>query len=384
MNTITRFFQSKIAPGLVLCLATLLAILCKNSSFEVYYEALKQTPVIVQIGSFIIDKPLLLWINDGLMAIFFLMVGLEIKRELIEGHLADKGKRALPIVAASGGIILPALIYSYINWGNSIAMQGWAIPAATDIAFALGVMLLLSDKVPASLKVCLVAIAILDDLAAIIIIALFYSAEISTLSLTLGTLGLFIAFIMNRCGVSKIGPYMIVGLFSWACVLKSGVHATLAGVALGMIVPLKTPNPEKSPLKTVEHALHPWVVFFILPLFAFSNAGLPLTNIGLKDLLNPITLGIIFGLLVGKQLGVMLFTYLAVKVKLASLPKGVCWQQYYGMAILTGIGFTMSLFIGTLAFSNLEYTSSVRLGVLVASFLSALSGYLFLTYQAKK
>lgn len=375
MNAITRFFQSKSAPGILLCVAALLAMAIENSPYSNLYDGFKSIPVVVQAGTFLIDKPLLLWINDGLMAIFFLLIGLEIKRELMEGHLSRRDQVILPAVAALGGLAMPAIIYAYINWNDPITLQGWAIPAATDIAFALGVLILLGDRIPASLKVCLVAIAILDDLAAIIIIALFYTAETSLLSLGLASIGLLIVYVMNRRGVTNLGPYILMGFIIWACVLKSGVHATLAGVALGLLIPLKGKDEAGgSPLKHLEHTLHPFVSFAVLPIFAFANAGVSLAGLTLDTFMQPITLGIMLGLFLGKQIGVMSLTFLAVSMKICRLPEGVTWLQFYGMALLTGIGFTMSLFIGTLAFDNIEYASAVRLGVLSGSFLSGVAG----------
>ena len=385
MDAVTKFFKSKSAPGILLCLAAFLAMAIENSPMDGFYEAFKNIPVVFQAGGFLIDKPLLLWINDGLMAIFFLLIGLEIKRELMEGHLSSRDQVVLPAVAALGGLAIPALIYAYINWSNPETLQGWAIPAATDIAFALGVLILLGNRIPASLKVCLVAIAIIDDLAAIIIIALFYTAETSMISLGLAGVGLLIAFIMNRKGVTSLGPYVLLGLFIWACVLKSGVHATLAGVALGLLIPLNAKNADGySPLKEMEHTLHPFVAFVVLPIFAFSNAGVSLQGVNLETFMQPITLGIMLGLFVGKQVGVMGLTFLATSLKLCKLPEGVSWAQFYGMSLLTGIGFTMSLFIGTLAFTDIEYTSAVRLGVLSGSFLSGVAGVTILLLSSKK
>lgn len=384
MNAIIQFFKSNSAPGILLCLAALFAMLIENSALSGFYDGFKNIPVMLQAGNFIIDKPLLLWINDGLMAIFFLLIGLEIKRELIEGHLSSRDQIILPAIAALGGLAIPAMIYAYINWGDPVTIQGWAIPAATDIAFALGILILLGDRVPAPLKICLVAIAIIDDLAAIIIIALFYTAETSILSLGLAGIGLLIAFIMNRRGVSSLGPYIVIGLFIWACVLKSGVHATLAGVALGLLIPLTIKGKDvKSPLKQLEHTLHPFVGFIVLPVFAFANAGVSLKGLSLEDFMHPVTLGIILGLFFGKQIGVMGLTFLAMRLKFCKLPKGVTWTQFYGMALLTGIGFTMSLFIGTLAFTDIEHAYAVRLGVLAGSILSGVCGVVVLLISTK-
>lgn len=379
------YFNPKTAPGILLCFSALIAMLLENSFLSDYYALFKNTPVILQFGAFIIDKPLLLWINDGLMAIFFLLIGLEIKRELIEGHLSQKSQIVLPVVAAIGGLIAPALIYAYINIDNPDMLQGWAIPAATDIAFALGILMIMGDRIPSALKVTLVAIAILDDLAAIIIIALFYTAETSLISLALAGIGLFVVYIMNRKGVTKLGPYSMVGLFVWACVLKSGVHATLAGVALGLLIPLKTKNQSgKQPLKVMEYALHPWVSYMVIPIFAFSNAGVSLTGLTLSTFMQPITLGIMLGLFFGKQIGVMGMTFIAKIFGFCKLPKDVTWLQYYGMALLTGIGFTMSLFIGTLAFTDIEYAVAVRLGVLSGSLLSGIAGIIVLYFSTQK
>jgi NhaA family Na+:H+ antiporter len=385
MGIVSKILHSKTAPGILLCLSALAALVFANTPLMDIYDGFKNIPVVFQAGAFIIDKPLLLWINDGLMAIFFLLIGLEIKRELIEGHLSSRDKAILPAIAAIGGLAVPALIYTYLNWNDDIAINGWAIPAATDIAFALGIMMILGNRVPTALKVCLVAIAIIDDLVAVIIIALFYTAEISLQSLLLAVLGLSIAALMNRQKVTSLGPYVIVGLFIWACVLKSGVHATLAGVALGLLIPLKIKNEDgKSPLKVMEHALHPWVAFGVIPVFAFANAGVSFAGITIETFLQPVTLGIMLGLFLGKQIGVMAITWLACTLKICRLPEDVTWPQYYGMALLTGIGFTMSLFIGTLAFTDVEMATPVRLGVLSGSFLSAAAGITILLLTTKK
>ena len=385
VSSVSRILSSKTAPGLFLCFAAILAMVMENSVLHGLYDSLKSTPVVLQVGAFAIDKPLLLWINDGLMAIFFLLIGLEIKREVLEGHLSQKEQIILPAIAALGGVVFPAAIYAFINLSYPDYLRGWAIPAATDIAFALGVLLLLGDRIPASLKVCLVAIAIIDDLAAIIIIALFYTADTSLLSLGLAGLGLLGAFLLNRRGVHTLGPYCVLGLFIWACVLKSGVHATLAGVALGLLIPLSVKKePDVSPLKIMEHALHPWVAFLILPVFAFVNAGVSLQGLTLEALMHPVTLGIAAGLFIGKQIGVMGLTFLAVSLGFCKLPAGVNWMQFYGMALLTGIGFTMSLFIGTLAFTDIELASAVRLGVLFGSILSGVAGTSILILSSQR
>lgn len=385
MRFASKIINSKTAPGILLCLSAIAALIFANTFLQDFYAGFKNIPIVLQIGNYVIDKPLLLWINDGLMAIFFLVVGLEIKRELIEGHLSSLNKAILPAIAALGGLSVPALIYAFWNWHDPVAINGWAIPAATDIAFALGVMMILGDRVPTALKVCLVAIAILDDLAAVIIIALFYTAQISMQSLLLAGIGLTIAGLMNWRNVTSIGPYVVIGLFIWGCVLKSGVHATLAGVALGILVPLKIKNDDgKAPLKIMENALHPWVTFGVVPIFAFANAGVSFDGITIDTFFQPVTLGIMLGLFFGKQIGVMSITWLACTLKICRLPDNITWLQFYGMALLTGIGFTMSLFIGTLAFSDVAMTTPVRLGVLSGSLLSAISGITVLLLSTTK
>jgi NhaA family Na+:H+ antiporter len=385
MKMIREFFKYEATGGILLGLAAIVALIMKNSSMDIFYDGFLTVPVVVQIGEFIINKPLLLWINDGLMAIFFLLVGLEIKREVLEGQLSTRAQISLPAIAALGGIAMPALVYCYINWGDADAMKGWAIPAATDIAFALGVLSLLGKRVPETLKICLVAVAILDDLAAIIIIALFYTDNLSVISLAIGAVAVVILAILNRRGVTSLSPYIIVGIVLWACVLKSGVHATLAGVVLAMFIPLRAKNKlGGSPARSLEHGLHPWIAFAILPIFAFANAGVSLQGLSFDLLMQPITLGVAAGLFFGKQIGVMLFTLVGTGLKLCTLPVGVSWRQYYGMSLITGVGFTMSLFIGTLAFDDVEHQTAVRLGVLIGSAASGILGYLMLRIAADK
>ncbi len=380
MKKIREFFRSELSTGILLVLATTTALVMKNSFLDTIYDYFLTVPAAVQIGSFSIHKPILLWINDGLMSIFFLFIGLEIKYEVLEGHLSCRQQIILPAIAALGGLITPAMIYSYINWHDAISMRGWAIPAATDIAFSLGVLSLLGKRVPQNLKTCLVAIAIIDDLAAIIIIAAFYTENLSLLSIVFSLIGVSILYLLNKNKVTSIAPYIVIGIFLWACVLKSGVHATLAGVILALFIPMrgKRKNSKVTPAKLLEQALQPWVTYFILPIFAFANAGVSLTQLSLQDVVQPITLGIILGLFLGKQIGVMLFTFISVKLKICRLPKSVSWQQYYGIALLTGIGFTMSLFIGTLAFEDVVHQDFVRLGVIIGSILSGFFGYLLL------
>lgn len=381
VNKIQDFLKLETSAGFVLMFIAVLALVANNSAMSGAYSSFLSTPVEVQFGAFEIAKPLVLWINDGLMAIFFFLVGLEIKREVMEGELSNMSKAALPLFAAVGGIVAPALIYVYFNMGDSIAIQGWAIPAATDIAFALGVLALLGSRVPVSLKILLLAVAIIDDLAAIIIIALFYTANLSLVALGWAGVGAIGLIALNRMGVMRITPYALIGVFVWACVLKSGVHATLAGVITALAIPLRAKDPTaSSPLHRAEHGLHIWVAFLILPLFAFANAGVSLAGIKVADLLAPIPLGIAAGLFVGKQIGVFSFAFIAVKAGLAKLPEGANWTQVYGVACLTGIGFTMSLFIGTLAFEGDETLNAVRLGVLMGSIASGVLGFIVLRF----
>nr|WP_218646535.1 Na+/H+ antiporter NhaA [Pseudomonas umsongensis] len=376
-STFTRFFQLEAASGLLLIAAAILALIINNSPLSWLYNGLLETPVVAQIGALKIAKPLLLWINDGLMAMFFLLIGLEVKREVLDGQLSKPSQIVLPGAAAIGGMVVPALIYWFLNRDNPPALNGWAIPTATDIAFALGVLALLGKRVPVSLKLFLMTLAIIDDLGAIIIIAIFYSGELSTLSLALAAACIAALIGMNRLGVVKLGPYMIIGLILWVCVLKSGVHATLAGVTLAFCIPLRTKNAEPSPLLTLEHALHPWVAYGILPLFAFANAGLSLSGVTAESFTHNVPMGIAIGLLLGKTIGVYGLTWLAVKTGIAALPQGANWGQVLGVAILCGIGFTMSLFVGSLAFEPgvSDYAGMDRMGILTGSILAALIGY---------
>ena len=375
-STFTRFFQLEAASGLLLIAAAALALIVNNSPLSHYYTAFLDVPVAVQIGALQIAKPSLLWINDGLMALFFLLIGLEVKRELLDGQLSKPSQVVLPGAAAIGGMVVPALIYWFINKDYPDALGGWAIPMATDIAFALGVLALLGKRVPVSLKLFLMTLAIIDDLGAIIVIAVFYSSELSGVSLLLAAACLIVLIAMNRMGVIKVAPYMIVGLILWVCVLKSGVHATLAGVTLAFCIPLRTKNSETSPLMSIEHALHPWVAYAILPLFAFANAGVSLAGVSLHSFVSHVPMGIAAGLLIGKTLGVFGLTWIAIKTGMAALPAGANWGQVFGVAILCGIGFTMSLFVGSLAFvAGSDYVGMDRMGILTGSILAALIGY---------
>lgn len=386
-QTIQRFLALESASGILLVIAALLAMLVVNSPLQGWYELLLNTPVAVQIGALKIAKPLLLWVNDGLMALFFLTVGLEIKRELVDGELSDLSKAALPVIAAIGGMAAPALVYTLINHQDPQAMRGWAIPTATDIAFALGVLSLLGKRVPASLKLFLLTLAIVDDLGAIVIIAVFYTTQLSALSLSVAAGALVVLFILNRRGVLSLTPYLLVGLVMWIAVLKSGVHATLAGVLLAFFIPLRAPEESDYTLaERLEHDLHGSVAYVILPLFAFMNTGVSLAGLSINSLLEPIPLGIAAGLFVGKQLGIFGACWLAIKLRLAQLPSGMGFWELYGIAILGGIGFTMSLFISSLAFQQEAQTlvTNDRLGILVGSISSAVIGYLVLNWRLSK
>lgn len=377
--TIREFLRLEAAGGIVLVWAAAVALVWSNSPLGGSYLALLDVPVVVQVGALELAKPLLLWVNDGLMAVFFLLVGLEIKREVLRGELSSRREASLPVIAAVGGMLGPALAYIAVNWGDAQRLSGWAIPAATDIAFALGVLALVGARAPTSLKVFLMALAIIDDLGAIVVIAIFYTADLSLTSLALAGVGVVGLVALNRAGVERLAAYVLVGIFLWVCVLKSGVHATLAGVAVGLAVPLGRDDLSvEGPLHRLEHTLHPWVAYGVLPLFAFANAGVSLAGLSPAALLEPVPLGIMLGLVLGKQAGVMIFSFIAVWLGIARLPEGTTWRQLYGVAILTGIGFTMSLFIGGLAFPNPDQLTGVRLGVLSGSLISAVAGYLLL------
>lgn len=388
MHKIATFIKSDTTAGVLLVIATIAALIMQNSPLSGVYNSFLHTPVAIKFGNLEIAKPLLLWVNDGLMAIFFFLIGLEVKREVIEGHLSSISKVTLPIIAAIGGMIVPALIYIAFNGKDSFALNGWAIPTATDIAFALGILALLGSRVPSSLKIFLMALAIIDDLGAIVIIALFYTSELSTLSITIAAIALAVLFILNRLNVARKAAYILVGIVLWVSVLKSGVHATLAGVALAFMIPLKSTDSSKksfSMLKEMEHGLHYWVSLFILPLFAFVNAGVSLKGVTLQDMLNPVPLGIMLGLFLGKQLGVFGFSFLAIKLGFAKLPDSSNFKQLYGVAILTGIGFTMSLFIDSLAFNDTQiYHYADKLAILLGSFSSGVVGYIALRVFTKK
>lgn len=381
------FWRTEAAAGTILMAAALLALLVANSPLAPWYGLLLDVPVEVRVGALQIAKPLLLWVNDGLMAVFFLLVGLELKRELIEGELSDLRVALLPAVAAIGGMLVPALIYLALNHDNAVAARGWAIPAATDIAFALGVLALLSSRVPAGLKILLTSIAIFDDIGAIVIIALFYTDDLSITALTVAGACLLALGLFNRLNVGARSVYLLVGAVMWVALLKSGVHATLSGVLLAAFIPIRAPSLDvPSPLKSLESDLHAAVAFAILPIFAFCNAGMPLQGVGMQDLLHPVPLGIAAGLLLGKQVGVFAACWLAIRIGIGVLPRGVSWLSLYGLSILCGIGFTMSLFIGTLAFEGGDTAAlfDERLGILLGSLLSGATGYAVLRWSLRK
>ena len=381
---IQEFIRLETSGGIILMIAAVLAMIIANSPLATAYDAILGTYIKVGIGSFEIAKPAILWINDGLMAIFFFLVGLEIKREVLVGELSSFDKAILPIMAAIGGMAVPGLIYAIINWGTPENLNGWAIPTATDIAFALGILALIGSRAPVALKIFLLAIAIIDDLGAIVIIAVFYTSQLSINALTISMLGFAAAIVLNRMGVQRTSPYLLVGIVMWVFVLKSGVHATLAGVLIALTIPLKSKNEDEALLYKMEHGLHPWVAFLILPIFAFANAGVNFSGIGIGDLLQPLTLGIAVGLFLGKQVGVFIATWIGVKSGVARLPENVTWRHVYGVACLTGVGFTMSLFIGSLAFEAADEMNAVRLGVVLGSILSGLFGYVLLKSAAPK
>ncbi len=381
---LSNALRHEAAGGVLLMCAAAAALVLNNSPLAWLYDALLTVPVVVKVGALAIEKPLLLWINDGLMALFFFLVGLEIKRELLEGNLSSWRQAVLPVLAAIGGMLVPALVFVAINIDDPQALRGWAIPAATDIAFAVGVLALLGTRVPPALKVFLLALAVIDDLGAIIIIALFYSADLSVTSLAIGAVGAVALLALNLSGVTRLLPYVLVGTIMWVAVLKSGVHATLAGVVISLFVPLRTGDTtQKPPLVRAEHALYGFVTLFVMPLFAFANAGVQLGGMSLSDLVAPLPLGIALGLFVGKQIGVFGFTWVGVALGLCRLPEGVTWRHVYGAGALAGIGFTMSLFIGTLAFDGPELQNAVRLGVLSGSLMSGIVGYLVLRGSAR-
>ncbi|MDC3142513.1 Na+/H+ antiporter NhaA [Candidatus Pelagibacter sp.] len=379
------FFKLEAASGLVLLFAAIVALIISNSDLaELYFSTLNKY-LFIGINNFGLNLSVLHWINDALMAIFFFFVTLEIKREFLQGELSNIKQALLPIIAAVGGMLVPALFYVFINLGDSETLNGWAIPSATDIAFSLGVLSLLGKRVPLSLKVFLTALAIIDDLGAIVIIALFYSGDLSIKYLTLMLLAFIILLVINKFNIKKFLPYLIVGIFLWDFTHNSGIHATIAGVLLAMTIPHRKKEKDFSLLIKVEHAISPYVAFGIMPLFAFANAGVSLEGLSFASLLDKVPLGIVLGLFLGKQLGVFIFSYLSIKLKVAQMPNNTSWYNFYGVGVLTGIGFTMSLFVGNLAFAeNMQYMDGVKIGVLTGSLLSTLFGYFLILLTPNK
>ena len=383
---IASFLKMESAAGLLLMFAALVAIVCANSPLQSLYALFLDVPVEIRVGPLEIAKPLLLWINDGLMAVFFFLVGLELKRELVEGELSERKNVVLPGVGAIGGMLIPAGVYAYFNSGDPVAMQGWAIPAATDIAFALGVLALLGSRVPTSIKIFLTSLAIFDDIGAIVIIAIFYTSKISLPALGIAAACIIVLLQLNRRNTTSKSPYLLVGAIMWIATLKSGVHATLAGVIVAMFIPIRSKqDPSISPLKSLEEDLHSIVAFFVLPVFAFANAGINLQGVGMAQVMHAVPTGIAAGLFVGKQVGIFGLCWLAVKLGLASLPRGVNWLALYGTAALCGIGFTMSLFIGSLAFeeTGVNLLFDERLGIIIGSLASGIVGYVVLRFALK-
>ena len=391
MVSYIREFLKLEASGAILLLAgTILGLIFANSSLVVFYNYFLDVPVAIQVGKLEIAKPLLLWINDGLMAIFFFLIGLELKREFIEGELSNRSQIIMPLLGAVGGMLVPALIYVYFNINDSVGIKGWAIPAATDIAFALGVIAVFGTRAPISLKIFLTSLAIFDDIGAILIIALFYSANISIISLICAAVVIISLLILSKKEVKSLTPYIVLGVILWVAVLKSGVHATLAGVVLAFFIPMYDKSNEKdeahSPLVKLEHDLHPTVAYFILPVFAFANAGVSFSGVTLSSLIDPIPIGIAAGLIFGKQIGVFGFAYIGNKLGIAKMPEGTTWLSIYGVSALCGIGFTMSLFISSLAYENegTEYIEESRIGILLGSIIAAAMGYIILSIALKK
>ena len=379
------FFKLEAASGLVLLFAAIIALIISNSGLsELYFSTLDQY-LFIGINDFGLKLSVLHWINDALMAIFFFFVTLEIKREFLQGELSNIKQALLPIIAAVGGMLVPALFYIFINFGDSETMNGWAIPSATDIAFSLGVLSLLGKRVPLSLKVFLTALAIIDDLGAIVIIALFYSGDLSIKYLSLMLLAFLILLVVNKFNIKKFLPYLIIGIFLWDFTHNSGIHATIAGVLLAMTIPHRKKEKDFSLLIKIEHAISPYVAFGIMPLFAFANAGVSLDGLSFASLLNKVPLGIVLGLFLGKQLGVFIFSYISIRLKVAQMPNNTSWYNFYGVGVLTGIGFTMSLFVGNLAFAeNMQYMDGVKIGVLTGSLLSTLFGYFLILLTPNK
>jgi len=385
MGGIKEFLKHEASGGILLMIATIAALLCQNTFLSDFYNEFLKTKFTVSFGEYGLSKPLILWVNDGLMAVFFFLIGLELKREVLEGELKNPSQIALPAIGAAGGLIVPAVIFYLFTKHDSFALGGWAIPTATDIAFALGILSLLGPRVPTSLKIFLMTLAIVDDLCAIVIIALFYTSELSTQMLAVASVCLAALFALNRLGVKSKAAYLIVGAVMWVAVLKSGVHATLAGVVAAFFIPLSFKDePGKSMLKSIEHDLHGWVAFGVLPIFAFVNAGISLRGVGLDEILSPVALGTALGLFVGKQVGVFGFSFLAIKFKLAKLPEGSNFVQLYGIAVLCGVGFTMSLFVNGLAYNDTDaFAYTDKLAILLGSVVSGAAGFILLKFSTE-
>ena len=386
-QNIRRFLHLESAAGLILLAAAILAMIVKNSPVAELYMTFLNVVGEVRIGTIGVEKPLFLWVNDGLMAVFFLLVGMEIKREMQEGYLSDARQLVLPGAAALAGIGVPALIYVAFNLQVPAGLGGWAIPTATDIAFALGVLAMVGKHVPVSLRIFLMTLAILDDLGAIVLIAFFFTKDLSVTSMLLATVAVVLLTVLNRVGVKRLGPYLVTGVILWVCVLKSGVHATLAGVIVAFSIPGRTSDPDAvPPLRQLIAMLHPWVAFGVLPLFAFVNAGISFEGMNLGKILEPVPLGIVAGLFIGKQLGVFTAVWVVVKLGFAKLPVGTSWLQIYGVALLCGIGFTMSIFIGSLAFAEgtVGYARADRLAIIIGSLVTGIFGYIVLKYATDR
>lgn len=385
MNSVRDFLKHEASGGVMLMFATIIALVCQNTFLSEFYNEFLKTKFTISFGELGLSKPLILWVNDGLMAIFFFLVGLELKREICEGELRNPSQIALPAIGALGGVVVPAAIFYALTKHDSFAAAGWAIPTATDIAFALGILSLLGSRVPTTLKIFLMTLAIIDDLCAIIIIALFYTSKLSVLSLAIGAICIAGLFVLNKMGVKSKAAYLLVGVIMWVAVLKSGVHATLAGVVAAFFIPLSFKDePNNSMLKSIEHDLHGWVAFGVLPIFALVNAGIALNGVGLNELAQPVAMGTMLGLFVGKQLGVFGFSFLAIKFGLAKLPEGASWAQLYGVAILCGVGFTMSLFVNGLAYGDTDaFAYTDKLAILIGSVVSGLVGYLILLFTKR-
>jgi NhaA family Na+:H+ antiporter len=378
------FFKLEAASGVILLIAAIIALLISNSSLSDSYFLILNKYIFIGINNFGLKLSLLHWINDALMAVFFFFVTLEIKREFIQGELSNIKQALLPIIGAVGGMLVPAFFYIFINWGDTETLNGWAIPSATDIAFSLGILSLLGSRVPISLKIFLTALAIIDDLGAIVIIAFFYSGDLNITYLSLILISYIALLTLNKFNVKQIIPYLIVGCFMWFFTYESGIHATIAGVLLASSIPHRKKDKDFSLLLKMEHSISPYVAFIIMPLFAFANAGVSFAGLTFSSLLLPVPLGILLGLFIGKQVGVMLFSYISIKFKIAQMPNGATWKGLYGVSILTGIGFTMSLFVGNLAFAeNVQYIDGVKIGVLTGSLLSTIFGYMLLLISTK-